>query len=608
MSNNPLPTPLAAPLSPVHSPLSLPSSVGPAVLPSSSTSALLAPSASIHPSTLHTPPQHPHTTPSVSGLLSSSPSAAVALDSVDLPVSHFWNTSVAASTTPHTHYTTSQTHSPSSSTPSASNPALAAFDSASLSSSAAASSAVSSAAAEADFAKSQGERSRLDPTESSQPPLREAENASPSRKMTFSVGGRAESGEENNATIGGVSGPTLLDHRAGLTMAREGAVSDSPYTVAAAANAATSPLLSTSAPPNLAAPLPPSSPHPLQHAGASGRGQGASASSSARSSSLLAGLQAVFERAKLNQNSTFPRASFTSASVSASSSASTCIDHVCHCLVVDEARLPAGQADSLRQALVLNNDRAALRSFLLDRFKDTLPQLDSMLSIAYVTSSPSPRLHLNFRSLPVLAAALKECGWLIRCGSTVGPAWSNRPCGPAKHELPELIELSCVPLRPKALSELDGDVKALLSSMGFRTTAHWTRLPDSMQPSSAGRHNNSSSSKRLRINVLARDIALVSSVVEKHHLQFELWGGKVKVQALNQPQLRRCSQCDALGHDAAHCNRYSGLAIRLLFRSPLSFAAMQQWQELTSAKNAFLGSSLDEVQPSRRLTLQQVIF
>lgn len=283
-------------------------------------------------------------------------------------------------------------------------------------------------------------------------------------------------------------------------------------------------------------------------------------------------------------------------SSSSSSSRSLTDAAACHCLVVDDSRerLPEGGEDWKRykEALALVGDHKTLRVHLAAWLK--LPASD--ITIAYAPKQHSLRLHINFRSLSALGQALLAHPFLVRCGS-IGSEWS-KPCGDVKKQaLPELLQLSCIPSHRAGMEKLMPDVTQLLSDMGLQHTSFWF-------PSAASRANAAASeNNRVLIYVLPRNIAQLSEEIDRLHLNYELWGSKVRVQGMNTLALKRCNQCDNLGHNPDACLLYSGLALRLIGKKPLAYSLLQELQSRTGARTAFLGSGFDEMQPSRRLTL-----
>ena len=108
---------------------------------------------------------------------------------------------------------------------------------------------------------------------------------------------------------------------------------------------------------------------------------------------------------------------------------------------------------------------------------------------------------------------------------------------------------------------------------------------------------------RIVVYVLPRNLTQLKEEINRLHLQHELWGSKVRVHGMNDPALKRCNQCEQLGHQPDACSMYSGLALRLIGKKPLPYSLMVDLQGKAGARMAFLGSSFDEMQPSRRLTL-----
>jgi hypothetical protein len=109
----------------------------------------------------------------------------------------------------------------------------------------------------------------------------------------------------------------------------------------------------------------------------------------------------------------------------------------------------------------------------------------------------------------------------------------------------------------------------------------------------------------ITISILPRHIQLsdLRSVIDRLHLKFDLWGGKLRVSVPNTPSMRRCGQCDTLGHEASQCQLYQGVAIRLLMRDPIPFRVLEQLVSLAQCRVGYLGSGLGESKPSRRVTL-----
>ena len=125
----------------------------------------------------------------------------------------------------------------------------------------------------------------------------------------------------------------------------------------------------------------------------------------------------------------------THSTSTSSSSASCSLDIRCHCLVVDDSRLAkSSQAETqYQQALLLGqpSDAQALLQHVR-QWLSTEHELDAQsIAVAYAPARQPRRLHINFSSLPALAAALLACPFLVRCGSLQSAsAWgSAAPCG-----------------------------------------------------------------------------------------------------------------------------------------------------------------------------------
>lgn len=263
----------------------------------------------------------------------------------------------------------------------------------------------------------------------------------------------------------------------------------------------------------------------------------------------------------------------------------------CHCLVVEESRLESGSEDWKAYRLALALERDPLRQHLAKWLN--IPVTD--MPIAYVPKQLGQRLHINFRSFHLLGQALLAHPFLVRCGST-GSAWS-KPCGDVKKQaLPELLQLSCVPSNPAEKEKLLPDVTQLLAEMKLLHTSFWF-------PSAASRTAAGGQESRVVFYVLPRNLAQLKEEIDRLHLKHELWGSRVRVHGMNDPALKRCNQCDNLGHQPEACLKYSGLALRLIGKKPFPYSLMVDLQARAAARTAFLGSSFDEMQPSRRLTL-----
>ena len=90
-------------------------------------------------------------------------------------------------------------------------------------------------------------------------------------------------------------------------------------------------------------------------------------------------------------------------------------DISCHCLVVDESKMPADSVDRSQLTTALGLTKRALALHVLTWLAITDP---SDFSVAYIDRGS--RLHLNFASMDGLARALARVPFLARCGSEPG--------------------------------------------------------------------------------------------------------------------------------------------------------------------------------------------
>ena len=272
-----------------------------------------------------------------------------------------------------------------------------------------------------------------------------------------------------------------------------------------------------------------------------------------------------------------------------------------HCLVIDAARFPEGGDDMQQLQAVLATDVSSEVLPLLLRW---LPALDACdVACAYVEVRGATRLlHINLRTRDGLAAALRAVPSLVRCGTlpvqSSSHAWSGprcKACGPARHQLPEMLQLTCTPASPKAHEHLQRDVTELLASVQLQDSTWW--FPSSHEPRRTG-------VAHLTINVVPRAAseAEVGAAIARIHDKARLWGGLVRAHAPNSPSLSRCRDCDALGHATGACPRFQGIAVRLLFSSPLPYASMLELSTLLGARDGFLGQGGDKM-PHRKVTL-----
>ena len=291
---------------------------------------------------------------------------------------------------------------------------------------------------------------------------------------------------------------------------------------------------------------------------------------------MLANLSETFKSTKINVAAAAAAAVDTSTSSSSSSSSSpsrprVLIDTKCYCIVVDPTLFDPSTSDrdQYQSALSMSstsssasasgNDQHRIQlkqhcvSWLADRLGDPA---SSEVSIVYVEHGRD--LHINFSDYPSMGRALASVPFLIQCSikQQHQPAWSRSSgaCGPRRHELPELIRMNCHPTQPKDLQSLDADIKAKLTEMKLDYTAVWSTVKRS---NNNNNNNNTTTSNMsatraaatnhvITISILPRHIQLsdLRAVIDRLHLKFDLWGGKLRVSVPNTPSLRRCGQCD----------------------------------------------------------------
>ena len=402
----------------------------------------------------------------------------------------------------------------------------------------------------------------------------------------------------------------------GRDLAFSGAAAAAPSATAASAAAAPSP--TPPVPSTLAASPEPSSSSgvargdkvPLLSAkGASAGGAAAAAGSAAAASgpfaAAVASLQAAFSQASRPAASSAQSAAAPAAGVAACTGAAggagvaqwAAAAGPAHCLVLDADRLTAGSDEEVQMKAIL----AASSEDVLELVLRWMPSLRGCGAVCAWVEAPLRRLHVNLPTHAALADALVAAPLLVRCGSLPAAAWrgAGRVCGLQRHALPEMLQLTCVPTRPPqgpAAEQLQPELTRLLAAMQLHETCSWH--PSSHLPS---RHGVQS----ITLNVLPRhaSLAALAATIERVHGKHELWGGVVRVHAPNTPSLTRCRDCAQLGHAVNACPRYAGVAWRLLFKQPQSYASMQGLCALLQASDGYVGHAAGLYIPHRKVTL-----
>jgi len=227
-----------------------------------------------------------------------------------------------------------------------------------------------------------------------------------------------------------------------------------------------------------------------------------------------------------------------------------------------------------------------------------MPALVKCGPVCAWVEAPLRRLHVNLRNHADLSAALLAAPLLVRCGSLPAAAWRDAPkvCGPQRHELPELLQLKCMPTRPHSATDLQSALTQLLAEMKLHETCSWH--PSSHLPFRSG-------VQTIVLNVLPRHASMtdLAATIERVHEKHELWGGRVRVHAPNTPSLTRCRDCAQLGHATNDCPRYAGVAWRLLFKEPQSYASMLALRDALQASDGYLSHAAGQYVPHRKVTL-----
>jgi len=265
--------------------------------------------------------------------------------------------------------------------------------------------------------------------------------------------------------------------------------------------------------------------------------------------------------------------------------------HSTHCLIADITRIPS---ETDRKQFL-----AALSDFLspqqrMDTVQKWLKKASSLAGLVWVCPEPrASRLHLHFKEHSHVVAALKEIPFVVRCGALAGDAWSPGACvcsGVERHKLPEVLLLSCSPSTPVpgGLEARNSAIKDLLSSMGLPVQTFWQ---SNRQSGLAAQKNLA----QFSFYALPReaDPAALALFIDRVHRQpqHSLFGALVSVQGPNHPQLSRCSDCHALGHTQSGCNIFGGVPVRLLFKTPLSPAALAELKQHFGVRSAMLGNT-----------------
>ncbi|MDR3547377.1 MAG: hypothetical protein P4M11_03735, partial [Candidatus Pacebacteria bacterium] len=301
-------------------------------------------------------------------------------------------------------------------------------------------------------------------------------------------------------------------------------------------------------------------------------------------------LAALFESQKQQRN----------VNVKEKVAASSTPDLVCHCLIVNSSKLVADSEDHRFYQKASTADPQSIHGIVSEWLRTKHVDVNT-ISAVYMQQQQPARLHINFNSFDSLAAAQASCEFLTRCGSIGVSRWNSTPCGPPRHQLPELLQFSFTP--PNVVprdSTLETAIKQLLEKMSLSYTEFWF----SRENSSSNHRGLPSTEIKFNVLPMKMDLASVRSVIENAHMKCELLESKLRVHAPNTPSLFRCNQCNQLGHRGDNCVKYEGIAIRFLMKEKVSLhAANTLAARLGDGARALLGSDFDEKRPSHRVTI-----
>ncbi|MCW2763338.1 MAG: Cysteine repeat modular protein [Marmoricola sp.] len=262
-----------------------------------------------------------------------------------------------------------------------------------------------------------------------------------------------------------------------------------------------------------------------------------------------------------------------------------------HCLVVDRDRVQRSSDDVAQLDAILQASPDDVLPLLL-RWQPSLQALGVANAFAQ-----NGVLHIDVRTQENIDAAQQSVASLVRCGALqrqVSPWHGCSTCGPQRHQLPELVQLrSAQPLAAADATKRHEQVVQLLASLQLQHCAWWH--PSAHDP----RHGATS----LVVNVLPRRTGVddLASLLQRINSQASS-GVQVRATAPNCPALTRCSDCGETGHASSACPAFGGLAVRLLFRTPMTLSNMQELAQRFGARRGYLGHGPERA-PHRKVTL-----
>jgi len=275
-----------------------------------------------------------------------------------------------------------------------------------------------------------------------------------------------------------------------------------------------------------------------------------------------------------------------------------------HCLVLLADSLPEEQ----RPLLEALREQAEKAQNLAPQFNSKWPALQQAGCApqwVWALGESDPRVHLVFDDERHLHTALHVMPALVRCGADAHclKAWTrSEPCGKPRHLLPELLQVTCKP-RDSLPAHL-GDLPQLLQD-----TLHTMGVECQCPPWFSSKHNpagaRAQQAQQLVFNVLPRVTAVEPLLELVHRVSgaHTFLGGSMHMHGPNSPALRRCSECNVLGHARERCPLFGGLAVRLLFKQAFGVLDLRRVQSMLGGSHAYFGSSAHGLQPSRVVTV-----
>ena len=360
-----------------------------------------------------------------------------------------------------------------------------------------------------------------------------------------------------------------------------------------------------------------SSPSPSSGAAAASSGVGAGSAAAKISSAAPPSLSAAFAAAELTfrQHKASPPSSAAAAQHNAmcdddgASAAASCpaalSDSARNCLVIDIQQIASSDKDCTALNTIRNKSGLSWEGKIA-AVLEWLPALEKEGLVWVGKDSRFARLHLHFKNHSFLVSALKAVPFLVRCCvPSTGSAWGGYSCPCSeltRYEQPEALHFAVDPTEtvPAQPGVLLSTIKDFLKRISVDVQLVW-------QSSQGGGQRANVPHQRITFWVLPREadqnalVALINRVHQKH----TLFGGAISVQGPNTKKTVRCPECRELGHQGDACPKFSGTAVRLRFKDPLSPYDFRLLLEGSHCRSAMLGNthSDNDWAPSHKATL-----